>query len=157
MANKSDIFFDRNIILKLRTGSQLYGTATPESDEDFIEIGVPKAEYILGLNTVAQVDIGVKDKLPSGKNSADAVDSTLFTLTKFCKLALDGNPNILELLFVNNENKIFSNELGEELLGLKEKFVSQLIIHRFAGYAFSQRHKMIIKLENYETLNDALR
>lgn len=156
MANKSDIFLANNIILKLRTGSQLYGTATPESDEDFIEIGIPKAQYILGMNTVELVDIGEKSKLSSGKNAPDAIDSTIFTLTKFCKLALDGNPNVLELLFVNEQNKVSSTELGEELLSLRDKFISQLIIHRFAGYAFSQRHKMVIKLENYTTLKAGL-
>jgi len=54
---------EKNCILEIVTGSQLYGTATPESDEDFIGIFMPPKEYILGLKSVAEVDLSVVSKM----------------------------------------------------------------------------------------------
>lgn len=146
----------KNLILKVRVGSHLYGTSTPESDEDFVGIFVPDAEYLLGLKRVEEVDLGVKSKNAEGKNTKDAVDFKAYTLEKFARLALDNNPNILEILFVNPDNVLFANDIGHRLLNLRHEFLSTRIKHRFLGYAFSQKHKMVIKLENYEKLLEAI-
>jgi len=147
-----------NIILKIRSGSHLYGTNTETSDEDYVGVFIPEPKYLIGLHKVEQVDESTKVKLDSGKNAPEAVDATYYSLEKFCKLALDNNPNILELLFANQENLVpveFSY-IGEQLLSLRKLFVSKLLKHRFLGYAFSQRHKMVIKLENYERIIEAV-
>lgn len=146
----------KNLILKVRTGSHLYGTSTPESDEDFVGIFVPDAEYLLGLKRVEEVDLGVVSKNAEGKNTKDAVDFKAYTLEKFARLALDNNPNILEILFVNPANVLFANDIGYRLLNMRHEFLSTNIKHRFLGYAFSQKHKMVIKLENYEKLVEAI-
>jgi hypothetical protein len=148
----------KNLILKVRVGSHLYGTSTPESDEDFIGIFVPDAEYLLGLDRIpkGEVDLGIKFKDAEGKNTKDAVDFKAYTLEKFARLALDNNPNVLEILFVNLDNVLFANDIGYQLLNLRHEFLSTKIKHRFLGYAFSQKHKMVIKLENYEKLLEAI-
>lgn len=146
----------KNLILKVRVGSHLYGTSTPESDEDFVGVFVPDAKYLLGLGRIEEVDLGVKSKDAEGKNTKDAVDYKAYTLERFASLALQNNPNILEILFVNPENILFVNETGQRLLDIKHSFLSKRIKHRFLGYAFSQKHKMVIKLENYEKLLEAV-
>ena len=79
------------IIFECVTGSRLYGTSTPESDTDIRGVFIPPEEYYLGfLNKVEQVE----DKVS---------DVTHWELSKYLKLALDNNPNILELLFVPKE------------------------------------------------------
>jgi len=145
-----------NMILKVRIGSHLYGTNTPESDEDFLGVFIPDHEYLIGLKTIEEVDAGIVDKNEEGKNTEDAVDFKLHTLARFARLALDNNPNILEILFVNIENIVFATDLGYELLARKKSFLSKNLKHRFLGYAFSQKHKMVIKLDNYEKLQEAL-
>lgn len=147
---------ERNKILIVRGGSHLYGTNVPESDEDFIGVFIPDQEYLIGLNRIEQVDESVKSKDEFGKNTSEATDKVMYTLDKFVRLALDNNPNILELLFVNEENIIFANDIGEELLSYRYEFISRNIKHRFLGYAFSQKHKMVIKLENYEHIEEAI-
>jgi len=152
-----------NLILKIRSGSHLYGTNTETSDEDYVGVFIPETKYLIGLHNVEQIDESEKVKLESGKNAPESKDVTYYTLAKFCKLALDNNPNILELLFVNQENIIRINPLkyedhnhiGEELLSLRKYFVSKLLKSRFLGYAFSQKHKMVIKLENFEKITEA--
>jgi hypothetical protein len=146
----------KNLILKVKVGSHLYGTNTPESDEDFVGIFVPNAEYLLGLKRIEEVDLGVKSKDAEGKNTKDAIDFKAYTLENFASLALQNNPNILEILFVNPANVIFADDIGYRLLNLRHEFLSKRIKNRFLGYAFSQKHKMVIKLENYEKLLEAI-
>jgi len=146
----------KNLIFRTICGSKLYGTDTPESDEDYVGVFVEDPEYLIGLSKVEQVERSIKDKDESGKNTADARDETLYALKKFVKLAADNNPNIIELLFVNPSNLLHINDIGEELLSMKDAFVSKNIKHRFLGYAFSQKHKMVIKMDNYEMIEEAL-
>ena len=147
---------EENKILLVRTGSHLYGTNTETSDEDFVGVFIPNEEYILGFKRIEQVDSSIKKKYASGKNAPSAVDITYYTLEKFARLALDNNPNILELLFVNEDNIVYSNSIGKKLLDLKYEFLSKNLKHRFLGYAFSQKHKMVIKLENYEKIEEVI-
>lgn len=155
----------KNLILKVRVGSHLYGTNTPESDEDFVGVFVPDTKYLLGLHfdeergdidRVGEVDLNIVSKDAEGKNTKDAVDFRAYTLEKFARLSLENNPNILEILFVNPENIVFANDVGKQLLKWKYEFLSKNVKHRFLGYAFSQKHKMVIKLENYEKLLEAI-
>jgi hypothetical protein len=129
----------------------------PTSDEDFVGIFIPTADYLLGLKRIEEVDADIKDKNDAGKNTADAIDCKFYTLEKFARLALDNNPNILEILFAPEENIVWIKEPGIQLLSLKKSFLSKNLKHRFLGYAFSQKHKMVIKLENYEVLYEAQR
>lgn len=142
-------------ILKIRSGSHLYGTNTPTSDEDFVGIFVPTPEYIVGLKSIEEVDVSIKSKDAAGKNTNQAVDCKYYTLKKFVTLAMQGNPNIIEILFVNQGNVVETTSVGDQLLKMNKTFVSKLIKNRFLGYAFSQKHKMVIKLENYEVLVEA--
>jgi uncharacterized protein len=145
---------DRNCILRCTVGSQLYGTATENSDHDSVGIFIPDEEYIFGFKRVETVDFSTKDKDKSGKNTKFASDCTFYTLKKFCRLALDNNPNVLEILFVPKNEVEELYDTGAKLQSLYPYFVSKNVKHRFLGYAFSQKHKMTIKMENYERLEE---
>jgi uncharacterized protein len=143
-----------NCIFKCTVGSQLYGTATENSDYDSVGIFIPDLEYVLGFKRIETVDLNIKDKDKSGKNTKFASDCTYYTLKKFCRLALDNNPNILEILFIPKNNVEKMSDISLELQSLYPFFVSKNVKHRFLGYAFSQKHKMTIKMENYERLEE---
>jgi len=147
----------KNLILKVRCGSHLYGTNTSESDEDFAGIFVPNAEYLIGLKDIKskEVDLGKIKKDEHGKNTKDSIDFKVYFLEKFIRLALKNNPNILELLFVDEKNIVFINDEGRALVDLRYEFLSRHIKGRFLEYANAQRDKMVIKLDNYDKLNKA--
>lgn len=147
---------NRNKILEFRVGSYLYGTNTPTSDEDFSGVFVPDVEQLFGLEKIEQVDFSIKSKRGDGKNDKDAVDSVLYEFRKFIRLALANNPNIIEMLFVNTDNIIFSNEFGKLLLERAHLFPHIGLKERFLAYAFSQKHRMIIRTESYYALENAL-
>ena len=143
---------EQNKILVIRTGSHLYGTSVPESDEDFMGLFVAPKEYYLGMKTVKEVNCNVVSKTADGKNDKDAIDSKLYELKNFVRLAADGNPNIIESLFVNENNITDSNFIGRRLLHNKFLFPSKLVKQRFIGYAVGQLHKAKEKPENFDNL-----
>jgi len=142
--------------LEYRVGSHLYGTNTPTSDEDFSGVFVAPETYYLGLNTVEEVDLSIVSKREDGRNNADAVDRKLYEFRKFVRLSLENNPNVLEQLFVNNENVLFLNEMGLDLLDHRYMFLHRGLKDKFLGYGFSQKHKMIIRTDKFYELKNAL-
>jgi hypothetical protein len=58
--------------------------------------------------------------MPSGPGD---LDLTVYGLQKFCRLALNGSPTVLLLLFISGENLLERDEFGEELQALVSAFV----------------------------------
>lgn len=145
-----------NRILEIVSGSHLYGTAVETSDKDYVGIFLPPIEYLLGFKKVEEADLSVKSKAEDGKNTQKAIDRKLYEFRKFVQLASENNPNILEILFVNDKNIIFKTEIGQKLLNIKYLFPYKGLKHKFLGYAFAQKHKMIIKKDCYFDLLNAL-
>uniref|UniRef100_A0A6M3KZJ4 Putative nucleotidyltransferase n=1 Tax=viral metagenome TaxID=1070528 RepID=A0A6M3KZJ4_9ZZZZ len=153
---EEQILAENNKILEIVTGSYLYGTNLETSDKDYVGIFLPSEEYILGFKKIEEVDFSIKDKNEEGKNTEKALDRKLYEFRKFITLALENNPNILEILFVNKENIVFMNDIGEQLLLIKHLFPYKGLKQKFLGYAFAQRHKMVIKKDNYFDLQNGL-
>lgn len=144
-----------NKIIWITVGSNLYGTATPESDEDFMGIFMPNPEYVVGLRRVNEVDLSIKSKKDDGRNDSDAIDDKFYEFRQYLMKALDCNPNILELIFVNSDNIKFINSIGEILLENRHLFPWKGLAQKFLGYSFSQKHKMRIRTEHYKTIKTA--
>lgn len=148
---------ERNKILEIRVGSHLFGTDTPDSDLDLFGIFMPSSDMVFGDIRCEEVDLGVKAKDDTGRNTADAIDRKLHEYRKFIKLALQNNPNILHVLFADEKNILFSDSYGIRLLKQAHLFPHKGAHHRFVKYADSQRHKMQIKPQMYAALEDGLR
>jgi predicted nucleotidyltransferase len=146
---------EKNKILEIITGSFLYGTNTETSDKDYYGIFMPSIEYVLGFRRCEEVDFSIMEKDESGKNTKNALDRKFYEFRKFIKLAMECNPNIIEILFVNKENTIFINEIGKELVDMRHMFPYKGLKAKFLGYAFSQKHKMVIKKDHYFDLINA--
>ncbi len=148
---------NNNKILEIKVGSHLYGTNTPKSDEDFSGVFLPTKEFIFGFRKVEEVNLSITDKDEAGKNTEHAVDRKLYEFRKFVKLALDNNPNIIEQVFVNEANIVYINEVGRALLAKRHRFPHKGLLQKFKGYAFSQKHKMVIRSDKFHQLDNALK
>jgi len=126
--------FDVNerTILYVRHGSHAYGLNTPESDEDFKGVCIPPKEFFLGFLNVFEQSESMASKSPGG------VDSVVYSLQKFARLAADCNPNIIEVLHVDDSDVIKCDAFGEELRNMRDAFISKKAKHTFSGYAHSQ-------------------
>ncbi len=153
MVKIRNLILENRTILKIRAGSHLYGLNTANSDKDYIGIYLNSPEELFGLNSSEIIDDSIIEKLENGKNSKNALDCTYYELRKFCRLALNANPTMLEVLFVNNKNIIEQDQYGQELLTHQDLFLSTKIKHSFLGYAFSQKRKSQVKSENLKILH----
>jgi len=67
-------------------------------------------------------------------------------LQKFLVMALKANPNILECLYSPMIEKV--TLISEELLSIRDMFLSQMIFQTFNGYAMSQFKKIEQDIRN---------
>ena len=108
-------------------GSKAYGTSTPTSDDDYKGVCIPPKEYFLGwLQNFEQAEV------------REPVDMVVYDMRKFCNLAADCNPNIIEVLHTHESDHFVVTPLGRELLDAKDDFLSRKARHTFSGYAFAQ-------------------
>jgi uncharacterized protein len=109
-----------------RHGSHAYGLNTPESDLDLRGIAIPPKEYFVGfLKRFEQAE------------SKDP-DLTIHDIRKFFALAADCNPNIIEVLWSDEEDHLLVTPVGKKLLDARALFLSRKAKSTFSGYAIAQ-------------------
>src|SRR5689334_6384272 len=88
-----------------RHGSHAYGTSRPTSDLDLRGVAIPPRAYLLGsLRRFEQAE---------QKGDPDVV---IFALAKFMGLAAECNPNVLEILYTEESDRVAVTPLGARLL-----------------------------------------
>jgi len=123
-----------DLVLVGLVGSRAYGLETPESDSDFLGVFQLETSTLLGLGRPHETVTNTHLDHPG------VPDYTYQELGKFVKLALAGNPTILELLWL--DKYITTNESGNTLLGMREDFLSDRVRDAFGGYARQQLERM---------------
>lgn len=119
------------ILFKTISGSRAYGTFTPESDTDIRGIFIQSLDDILKY--------GYIDQISDVKN-----DVVFYELKRFIKLAIDNNPNIIELFNMPKDCIIFKHPLYEKYIeNNKDKFISKKTKFTFGEYASSQIRKAV--------------
>ena len=179
------------LILFTIAGSRFYGTHyelgehpfKPDyvSDTDYRGIFIADPDTKLGL-TGAINEIEVKtdgegglapveqralikelnEKL--GLNMAEDEDLVLYEIKKFVTMALENNPNIMDLVFTDDDAVIYETEKGKKLRTEGKKiFMSTKTKFTFSGYAMSQlnrikgHNKWIVKYPKTGLVMKALR
>ena len=137
---------DKNTIIKIRTGSKLYGTYIEgNSDIDHFGVCIPTKDYILGTQKFDMCEERTNPSSSDKRNTKFDSDYTCYSLQKYFKLLSDNNPNVLETLFVNKENIIYCDFSGKQILSNKNIFLSKRAYYKFMGYAIAQKRKLITK------------
>lgn len=130
---RSELF--ERVIYRCVIGSRAYGLETEQSDTDYRGIYLPPADAQWSL-------YGVPEQL-----ECEQTQEAYWELQKFIVLALKSNPNILECLYSPLVEK--ATPLAEELLAMREAFLSKLVYQTFSGYVASQFKKMQADLRNH--------
>jgi hypothetical protein len=87
-----------NLIVEMRFGSHLYGTATAQSDIDYKAVYLPSARDIL-LQRVQATVTDAPDKPNGEKNAAGDVDREIHSLQRYLDLLAEGQTMALDMLF----------------------------------------------------------
>jgi uncharacterized protein len=122
-------FWERNLIYRVLSGSRAYGLDHAGSDIDTRGVCIPPKAYLLGLAAFEQ-------------HEDETQNHTVFALAKFVRLALDANPNIIEVLFTDARHVLYIDRYGELLVAARGIFLSRRVGERFMGYAIDQLGRM---------------
>jgi hypothetical protein len=133
-----------NLIVQMKCGSHLYGTATKNSDLDIKGVYIPHAQEIL-LQKVKPVISVSPHKSYGEKNTPKDIDYEFFSVARFLSLIAEGQSVALEMLFVPKQALISKPQpLWQEI-----KIVSYKLFNKktasFVHYCKQQANKYGIK------------
>ncbi len=121
------------LVLLTRSGSRAYGLETPNSDDDYQGIALPPISWLIGFPPADHAHT-VVSHYPD--------DRTVHTLTKFCRLALQANPTLLDSLFCRDQDVVYQTITGQILRQHRDWFLSQRVYAAYSGYARDQLRRM---------------
>jgi hypothetical protein len=158
-SEQARLIAERGTILRVQVGSGVHGTSIAgQDDRDEMGVCLEPPEFVTGLARVPNGINGVGPSVrfeqyerhtawdrPGGvanRSGAGDLDVIIYSARKWARLALDGNPTVLLVLFVPDEEVVFRNEAGAELVANADRFVSRLAAVRFLGYLRGQKAAM---------------
>jgi hypothetical protein len=150
---------EQGMVLRVQVGSGVHGTAVSgQDDRDEMGLCLEPPQFVTGL---ARVPNGIHGQGPSvafeqyerhtawdrpggtaNRSGAGDLDVIIYSARKWARLALAGNPTVLLVLFVPDEEVVFRNAVGAELTDNAHRFVSRLAADRFRGYLRAQQAAM---------------
>ena len=131
---------DEWCILHGYRGSIAHGMFVPNSDpnsiddKDTMSIIVPNLRYYFGLEVYCSK--GTKEI------KKDVWDIVIYEVKKFVSLLAKGNPNVMSLLWLDENMYIKKTKEGQLLIDNRDLFVGKHVYKSFSGYAYSQLRKM---------------
>lgn len=130
------------MILRVLVGSGVHGMAVDGTDDrDEMGVCIEPPATVIGLRRFEHYQYRTQ---PEGVCSGPGdLDLVVYSLRKYARLAAQGNPTILTLLFVPDEHVQYVTDLGRELRDRAALFVSRQAADRFLGYLESQRRGLL--------------
>jgi uncharacterized protein len=128
-----------NEILRGIVGSTSHGTAIEgQDDRDEMGIFVEPASNVCGL--VPCEHYICRDQPEGMRSQPGDLDLTMYSLRKYCRLAAQGNPSVMILLWL--PSYVSRTDIGMELITIREAFISKESGERFLGYLRAQKMKL---------------
>lgn len=137
---------DIDEILRIKFGSYLYGTQTPESDTDFKEIYIPSERDII-LGQVKKTINLSRTKEEKERNTKSDVDIEIFSLDRYLELLCEGQTVALDMLFspeFKHAAEVDSTWCLAKIYNNRSRLLSKNT-NAFFGYARQQAHKYGVK------------
>lgn len=138
---------ERSTILRAPVGSTIHGLHLEGTDDrDEMGVCVEDLDAVLGFHSFEQYIYRTASER-EGKHDAPStpgdLDLTIYSLRKWVRLALQGNPTVLTLLFVPHKLWVQGDARGAGLQELAPQIVSRQAGARYLGYLESQRQKLV--------------
>ncbi|QPI14722.1 putative nucleotidyltransferase [Salmonella phage GEC_vB_MG] len=114
-------------MMRCYSGSIAYGTNLPTSDTDIRGLFCAEPKFI------RTPFFNIKEQ-----TLADEEDGKIYELTNFMKLFVEMNPNIIELMFVDEKDILQSSDAYDYLRTMAPELLSSKVAFSFSGYAMAQ-------------------
>lgn len=132
---------EENTILRAVVGSALYGTTIEGSaDRDEMGICIEPPSCVVGLEPFEQYEYNTA--APGERSRPGDLDLTVYSLRKWARMAAEGRPHVLQILFARDaqiDRLNFGGLLQERYATL---FVTRQSAQKYSTYLFSQSMKM---------------
>ncbi|MEU0546397.1 nucleotidyltransferase domain-containing protein [Micromonospora sp. NPDC005979] len=126
-------FVERHTVLAVVVGSRAYGLHGPGSDSDRRGVYVAPTRAFWHL-----------DKPPTHLDGP-AAEQFSWEFERFCVLALQGNPTVLEVLWSPLVERITDD--GKRLLAVRRAFLSRRVAETYGNYARDQLNRVAARRE----------
>ncbi|HVJ71623.1 MAG TPA: nucleotidyltransferase domain-containing protein [Sphingomicrobium sp.] len=139
-------WIEKATFLRCEVGSGIHGIAEAGKD-DRDEMGVCLEPYELaqGIKETFEQHIyrtaAVREQQHDAPSQPGDLDLTIYSLRKWIRLALKGNPTVITLLF--SPSYIVCNARGQSLLELAPCFASRTAGAHYLGYLQAQRQRLL--------------
>jgi len=160
-----DLLPDNLLFLAYR-GSIAHGMYVPGSNPDSID----DKDLIGGFIAPETYYLGLQPAKVTRERFYKEYDCVFYEIKKLISLLLNGNPNVLGVLWTSEQYMIYQSDFFKILKANRELFFSKKIYHAFIGYARSQlkrmthhafegymgeKRKALVKKFGYDTKNAA--
>lgn len=116
-----------NMLVKHYAGSHAYGTSLPTSDVDF-----------RGIFCADPVNVRTPFYVIKEVDDTSEEDTKFYEMAQFMKLVLDCNPNVVETLWIDQQDIVHTTPAYQLLRENAGKLLSSKIAFTTSGYALSQ-------------------
>lgn len=135
-------------ILQAEVGSGVHGTSVSGYDDrDEMGACIEPADAVIGFKKFEQYEWHTAWEREGGRKNRSGhgdLDETVYSLRKWMRLAANGNPSVLVLLFAPEDKIVTITDTGRELREQMTKYiVSRKAGERFAGYLHAQRKGLL--------------
>jgi predicted nucleotidyltransferase len=138
---------ERTTILRAPAGSNLHGLNVPGTDDsDEVAVCIEDLDAAMGFSEFEQYiyrTAAEREGKHDAPSQAGDLDLTIFGLRKFLRLAMQGNPQILQCLFVPELLCLYRDARGAQLQALAPLIVSRNAGARSLGYLEAQRQRLL--------------
>jgi uncharacterized protein len=128
-------------ILLVEVGSTAHGTGLPGGeDQDELGIVLESPVEVLGIADHGFPTVMQRTQPDGARSGPGDTDRTLYSLRRFVRLAVSGNPSIMMSLWAP---VLHATPEGHELRALGEAFVGRHVIGRYRGYMQAQAQRLL--------------
>ncbi len=142
-----------NLIVRMKFGAHLYGTATSKSDVDHRGVFLPSKEEVL-LGRIPK-RIGYSSGDTASKNTPQDVDVEIYSLHYFISLACEGQIVALDMLHAPDSVIEVRSGIWSAIVDERRRFYSKNLIS-FINYARRQTAKYGIKGSRLKAVSEVL-
>lgn len=135
-------FLRDNVHYEVMMGSVAYGVSNDTSDMDVYGWCIPPKDHIFPTDEIRCFDEpkNVFEQYSEHhiKFGQKQYDLTIYNVTKYFKLVMENNPNMIDSLYVPLNCVLHTSKLAQLVLEKRDMFLHKGCYHKFRGYAYKQ-------------------